>query len=333
MHTKSVEPWAHDHTFGQDRRRTGERRTIVVIVITAVTMAVEIAAGIAFGSMALLADGLHMGSHASALAVSAFAYWYTRHHARDPRFNFGTGKVNSLAAFAGATMLALFALVMAWESVERFLNPVAIAFNQAILVAVLGVIVNGVSLVILGGHGHSHGESRGEHGDDHGRHEDHGHPHAHPHETHADHNLWSAYLHVLADALTSLLAIFALLAGKYLGQNWLDPFMGLVGAALVTRWSWGLLRASAHVLLDMQAPETLRRSILAAIESRDDNRVADLHVWSIGPGIYAAAVSVVAAEPLETHEYREMLPDRLGVVHLTVETHRCAQSRRTHIHS
>jgi len=162
MHTESIERWVHDHTFGQDRKKSAEHRTLIVIVITSVTMAVEIAAGIAFGSMALLADGLHMGSHASALAISAFAYYYTRRHARDARFNFGAGKVSSLAGFGGAVMLVLFALVMAWESIARLLSPVAIGFDQAIFVAVLGLVVNGICLLILGGHGNSHGRSRGE---------------------------------------------------------------------------------------------------------------------------------------------------------------------------
>ena len=169
MHTESIERWVHDHTFGQDRKKSAEHRTLIVIVITLVTMAVEIVAGIAFGSMALLADGLHMGSHASALTISAFAYYYTRRHAKDEQFNFGTGKVSSLAGFASAVMLALFALVMAGESIARFISPVAIGFNQAIFVAVLGLIVNGICLMILGGHGHSHGQSSRE--DDGGNHD------------------------------------------------------------------------------------------------------------------------------------------------------------------
>jgi cation diffusion facilitator family transporter len=280
-------------------------------------MAVEIAGGIAFGSMALLADGLHMGSHASALAISAFAYYYTRRHAKDARFNFGTGKVSSLAGFAGAVVLVLFALVMAWESIARFISPVAIGFTQAILVAVLGLIVNGICLLILGGHGHSHGQSRRE--EDGGDHD--GHAHEHP-----DHNFRSAYLHVLADALTSLLAIFALLAGKYLAQGWLDPFMGVVGAALVVRWSWGLLHSSARVLLDMQAPEELGGKIREAIESEGDHRISDMHVWSVGPGLYAAEIAVVSSQPLETAGYYDLLPENLGIVHITVETHRCASS-------
>jgi cation diffusion facilitator family transporter len=280
-------------------------------------MIVEIVAGLAFGSMALLADGLHMGSHASALAISLFAYRYTRAHARDARFNFGTGKVNSLAAFASASMLALIALAMAWESIARFLSPVSIGFNQAILVAVLGLIVNGACLAILGGHGHSHGKGR--------RKQDEEEHHAHDHK---DHNLRSAYLHVLADALTSVLAVLALLAGKYLGQQWLDPFMGLVGAALVVNWSRGLLRSSARVLLDLQAPDEVKEAIRKAIESEGDNRVSDLHVWSVGPGIYAAEVAIVSSRPLDPDSYYSLLPKELGLVHATFETHLCADHIR-----
>jgi cation diffusion facilitator family transporter len=302
MHTESVDRWVHDHTFGQDRRKSAERRTLAVSVVTVLTMIVEVGAGIAFGSMALLADGLHMGSHASALAISVFAYRYTRTHATDARFNFGTGKVNSLAGFTSATILALIALAMIWESIGRFLSPVAIRFNQAILVALLGLIVNGASLAILGGHGSFRRD----------------------HHDHHDHNFRSAYLHVLTDALTSVLAIFALLFGKYLGQPWLDPFMGLVGATLVIRWSWGFLGSSARVLLDRQAPEEVLTSIRKAIESQGDNRVSDLHVWSVGPGIYAAEIAIVSSQPLEPEGYYKLLPGELGLVHVTVETHRCA---------
>ena len=317
MHTESIERWVHDHTFGQDRKKSAERRTLIVSVVTVLTMIVEIVAGLAFGSMALLADGLHMGSHASALAISLFAYRYTRAHARDARFNFGTGKVNSLAAFASASILALIALAMAWESIARFLSPVSIGFNQAILVAVLGLIVNGACLAILGGHGHSRGKGRRKQDQ-----EDH---HAHDRK---DHNLRSAYLHVLADALTSVLAVLALLAGKYLGQQWLDPFMGLVGAALVVNWSRGLLRSSARVLLDLQAPDEVKEAIRKAIESEGDNRVSDLHVWSVGPGIYAAEVAIVSSRPLDPDSYYSLLPKELGLVHATFETHLCADHIR-----
>jgi cation diffusion facilitator family transporter len=299
MHTESIERWVHNHTFGQDEKRSAERRTLIVSIVTVLTMIVEIGAGIVFGSMALLADGLHMGSHASALAISVFAYRYTRIHAKDARFNFGTGKVSSLAAFASATLLALVALAMAWESIGRLLSPVVIRFNQAIFVAVFGLIINGACLVILGGHRSFH------------RHD------------HHDHNFRSAYLHVLADALTSVLAIFALLFGKYLGQQWMDPFMGLVGATLVVRWSWGLLRSSARVLLDLQAPDEVLGVIRTSIETEGDNRVSDLHVWSVGPGIYAAEIAIVSSRPLDPDEYYKLLPEKLGLVHVTVETHRC----------
>ena len=310
MHTTSIERWLHDHTFGQDRKKSGERRTLIVIVITAVTMVVEIIAGSIFGSMALLADGLHMGSHASALVISAFAYYYTRRRAADARFNFGTGKVNSLAAFASAVILALFALVMVWESTKRFFSPVSIEFNSAILVAIVGLVVNGVCLVILGGHGHSHDK--------------HEHEHSHDHDfKHKDHNLLAAYFHVLADALTSVLAIFALLAGKYLGQEWLDPAMGIVGAALIVRWSYGLLRLSSHVLLDMQAPVEVRDAIRHAVEAESDNRVSDLHVWAVGPGIYAAEIAVVASAPQAPDHYSKLLPHGIPLVHVTVEVHLC----------
>jgi cation diffusion facilitator family transporter len=299
MHTESVERWVHNHTFGQDEKRSAERRTLIVSVVTVLTMIVEIAAGIVFGSMALLADGLHMGSHASALAISVFAYRYTRIHAGDARFNFGTGKVSSLAAFASATLLALVALVMAWESVGRLVSPVVIRFNQAIFVAVFGLVINVACLAILGGHGSD-------------RHD------------HHDHNFRSAYFHVLADALTSVLAIFALLFGKYMGQQWMDPVMGLVGATLVIRWSWGLLGSSARVLLDLQASDEVLGAIRTSIESEGDNRVSDLHVWSVGPGIHAAEIAIVSSRPLDPDDYYKLLPGELGLVHVTVETHRCA---------
>jgi cation diffusion facilitator family transporter len=265
-----------------------------------------------------------MGSHASALTISAFAYYYTRRHAKDKRFNFGTGKVNSLAAFASGVMLVLFSLVMAGESVQRFISPVPIAFNQAIYVAIIGLIVNGICLIILGGREHSHEEP--EHGRPKEQAHEEGHTadsHDHHHARHRDQNLWAAYLHVLADVLTSFLAIFALLGGKYLGQGWLDPFMGIVGAALVIRWSWGLLRTSARVLVDMQAPEEIREAVRKAIESEGDNRISDMHLWAVGPGIYAAEIALVSSRPLNTDDCYKLLPRKLGIVHVTVETRQC----------
>lgn len=302
----------------------GELRTLIVILITAATMAVEIVAGVAFGSMALLADGLHMASHASALAISLFAYVYARRHAHDERFCFGTGKVNSLAGFTGAVLLALFALLMAWESTVRLLNPVEIAFNQAIGVAILGLIVNGLSVFVLGGddpherHDHDH--------DGQGDHDEHEEPRpAEHHHEHHDHNLRAAYLHVLADALTSLLAIFALLGGKYMGLNWLDPVMGVVGAVLVARWSIGLLKTTSRVLLDHQGPDGIRRAVRQSLEELPGVTVVDLHLWQIGPGIYGLAVSLIATDPSPPEQYRCGLPENLGLAHVTIEVHGAAR--------
>ena len=311
MNTENTPHWQHDHVFGQDRVRPGERRTLWVIFITATMMVVEIAAGLSYGSMALLADGLHMGSHTAALGITTIAYIYTRRCAADSRFCFGTGKVNAFAGYTSAVLIALFALLMAWESVSRLFNPVEITFNQAIVVAVLGLIVNGVSMVMLGGHGHDH---------------DHQHADSHHHDhAHADHNLRAAYLHVLADALTSLLAIFALLAGKYLGLNWMDPAMGIVGAILVARWSVGLIRDTSGVLLDHQAPGVMLDQTRAAIESVDDNQITDLHIWSIGPGIYSATVTVVSDAPRPPEYYKGLIPVDLGIVHTIVEVHHYRQ--------
>jgi len=310
---------SHPHHFGQDKRRAGETRTLVVVVLTLVTMAVEISAGMYFGSMALLADGLHMGSHALALGIAVFTYVYTRRHAHDARFNFGTGKVNTLGGFTGAVLLALFALMMAWASVERLAYPVEIAFNQAILVAIAGLIVNGVSVFILGegeGAHHEHPHSH-DHERDHDHDHDHGHARGHKHSH--DHNLRSAYLHVLADALTSLFAIVALLSGKYLGWVWMDPFMGIVGAVMVGLWSRGLLISTVRVLLDMQAPKEILEGVRRSLEGDGSTRVTDLHVWSVGPCLYAAAINVVADAPQPAQYYRDLVPPEFGLVHATIE--------------
>ncbi|MEM9605768.1 MAG: CDF family Co(II)/Ni(II) efflux transporter DmeF [Pseudomonadota bacterium] len=323
MHSEHLAHWAHDHTFNQDKRRPGESRTLWVIAITAVMMVVEVVAGLHFGSMALLADGLHMASHTVALGITAFAYAYARRHASDRRFSFGTGKVNALGGFTGAVLLAVFAVYMAFESVTRLFNPVEIAFNQAIAVAVLGLIVNGASVFILDvhDHGHDHGHGRHHH---HGHRHDHAHSHTHDHSHHqGDHNLRSAYLHVMADALTSLLAIVALLLAKYVGWVWMDPIMGIAGAVLVARWSCGLLATTASVLLDRQASDDVLDTVRKAIEGDGDSRVTDLHVWSIGPGIYAAQVAVVAHDLASVADYKARVPEGAGVVHLSVETHKC----------
>ncbi len=307
-----MKPWEHDHTFGHDQKKPGEIRTLTVVLLTATTMVLEIVAGIVFGSMALLADGLHMASHATALTIAMVAYVYARKFSRDERFAFGTGKVNSLAGYTGAVLLALFAVAMAWESVKRLITPVPIAFDQALLVAVLGLIVNGLSVWILGfSSGHTHDHHHAQNSND-------GCEHHHHHHHDHDHNLRSAYLHVLADALTSVLAIFALLAGKYLQWNWLDPTMGIVGSVLVARWSLGLLRTTSRVLLDRQGPRSLRESIRQSIEAQGD-QVVDLHLWAIGPGSYSLILSLVSDHPRSPADYRMALPEDAQLAHVTIE--------------
>ncbi len=297
-------PWDHDHIFKQDQVKAGEKRTLVVIILTATTMVLEITSGLLFGSMALLADGLHMASHATALLLAWFAYRYARRHAQDRRYSFGTGKVNALAGFSGALLLALFALGMGYESIERLFRPVPIEFNYAIAVAVIGLGVNAASVFILGGHHHHHD------------HQEQGQGHDHPHH---DHNLRSAYLHVLADALTSVFAIIALVVGKFYGQVWLDPVMGIVGGILVARWSWGLLRQTSHVLLDREGPEQVRQMIRASIEADRAHRITDLHVWSIGPQIYAAIISVLTSEGRSPDYFKSLIPADASLVHVTIE--------------
>lgn len=301
MQEEHLARWKHSHSFGQDKKRSGESRTFIVIVITAAMMVVEIAAGLAFGSMALLADGLHMGSHTVALGINAFAYVYARRHAHNARYSFGTGKVNTLGGYTGAILLAVFAALMAWESVLRLITPVSIAFNQAIVVAVLGLLVNGASVFILG--------------------VDHSHDHDHDEHHHHDHNLKSAYLHVLADALTSVLAIFALLIGKYYGAIWMDPLMGIVGAILVARWSIGLLKSSSRILLDEQGSEDIQDAIRSGIEQEEENRIVDLHLWTVGPGVYSAIISIVSRSPQNPDHYRSLLPAHLHLHHISIEVH------------
>ncbi len=307
MHTESLDQWTHKHSFGQDQRRKGETRTLIVTGVTAGMMIVEVSAGLAFGSMALLADGLHMASHAGALGIAALGYYFTRRHAHDQRFNFGTGKLNSLAAFASAVILVVVAAMMSWESVARVLHPGPIDYAKALPVAVAGLGVNLVSLLILGVK-HDHDDEDDE---------------EHDHHAHHDHNLLAAYLHVLADAATSVLAIGALIAGKRYGAAWLDPVIGLLGAALVAKWAAGLIKVSGGVLLDMQAPEPIRKRLKEALENGSDRRLTDLHVWSVGPAVYAASIAIVDSSPATVEHYRDLLPKDLGLVHTTIEVARC----------
>lgn len=314
----SLSPWQHDHRFGLHRPRAAEQRVKIVTAITLATMVLEIVAGQMFGSMALLADGLHMGSHTLALGLSAVAYVWMRRRAGDARFAMGTGKISALSGYTGALLLMIPVGFMVWESISKLFAPTAIDFTWALAVAVVGLAVNGFSAILLSGdhdgdddHGHGHA-----HGDDHG--------HAHGH----DQNLRSAYLHVAADMLTSVLAIVALLGAAYAGWIWLDPLVGLVGAAVIVWWAIGLLRDSSHMLLDRSAPDTVSARVRQAIEGDADNRLADMHVWSIGPGIFAAALSVVTHHPRMPDYYKSLVPDELGIRHITVEVNQCQEPTR-----
>ena len=295
MHTRNLDKWKHKHDFVFIYER-GESRTKQVLVITAITMIVEIIAGTVFGSMALLADGWHMGTHTAAFAITIFAYQYSRRHADNREFTFGTGKVSVLGGFASAIALAIVALFMAFESVLRFFEPLEIQFNEAIIVAILGLIVNLLCAFLLNIH----------------------HDHEREHHHH-DHNIKGAYLHVLADALTSILAIIALFFGKYLGWNWLDPLMGIVGALVITRWSYGLLVDTSGILLDKSVDSEDAQSIQEKIESDSDNRVSDIHVWKVGPIDNAAIISLVTHHSKNPEYYKELLSDFDELSHVTIE--------------
>ncbi|UVC06862.1 CDF family Co(II)/Ni(II) efflux transporter DmeF [Rhizobium sp. TH2] len=305
----------HDHVFlGKDHDRNA-RRTWLVIGITTTMMIVEIVAGNVFGSMALTADGWHMSTHAAALLVAALAYAFARKHSRNSRFTFGTGKIGDLAAFASAVLLALIALIIGWESFLRFSSPVSIDFREATFVAVVGLAVNLLCAWLLRDN-HSHHHSHAKHHHSHDSH--HGHHHAHDHDV-RDQNLRAAYLHVLADALTSVLAIVALLVGSLYGWLWLDPAIGIVGALVIARWSWGLIKEAGGVLLDyVPADEDLPTEIREIIE-KDGNEITDLHVWRLGPGHHGAIVSVLADEPRPPSYYRRELMAIHDLSHVTVE--------------
>lgn len=301
----------HDHVFLGASHEENAKRTLWVVLLTVVMMVGEIAAGYITGSMALLADGFHMATHAGALGIAAAAYAYAKRHATNSRFSFGTGKVGDLGGFASALILGLVALAVGAESVVRLFQPNEVQFGTAIGIAVVGLLVNIVSALLLG-HGHDH-----DHGHDHHHHHDHGHSHGH---STGDNNLRSAYVHVLADALTSVLAIVALLAGKYLGWVWLDPVMGIVGAVVIGRWSWNLMKVTAGVLLD-KTDEHVAQEIREFIEQPGDVRICDLHVWRVGPDAHAAIVSVVGQAETSVSSIRERLLPVHEIRHLTVEVH------------
>jgi cation diffusion facilitator family transporter len=307
MHAETASDHAHSHNFLSDAHDSHERRMRWVVALTAVMMIVEIVAGWVTGSMALLADGMHMATHAGALGVAALAYAFARRHAQNSQFTFGTGKVGDLAGFASALILAVIALGIGIESIQRLFHPATVAYTEALWIAGLGLLVNlGSAWLLGGGHHHIHGH----HGQG---------PHSHDH---ADNNLRSAYFHVLADALTSVLAIAALFAGLYLGWRWMDAAMGIVGAGVIARWSWGLLRDTGAVLVDASKNPALETEIREAIEDGDAT-ISDLHVWQVGPGRYAAIVSLVAAAPLPPRDYARRITIHEELVHVTIEAHRC----------
>jgi cation diffusion facilitator family transporter len=285
----------HEHNFLSENHRVNERRTWFVIGLTATTMVVEIVSGLLFGSMALLADGWHMASHASAMGITALAYYWARKHLDNPRFTFGTGKIGDLAGYSSALLLALIAFFMAYESVRRLLNPVTIHFNEAILVAIIGLAVNLVSALILN--------------ENHHKHEGH----------HSDHNLRAAYLHVLADSLTSILAIVALLFGKFRGWTFLDPVMGVMGALVISRWSYGLMRDTGGVLLDYNHNQAINGQIKEALTDGENVSIEDLHVWRLGPGHYSSIISLRTEKNHPPEYFRNRLCHIPALAHVTIE--------------
>lgn len=308
---------AHDHVFDQGSL-AAERGTRAVVWITAVMMVAEILAGWWFNSMALLADGWHMGSHAVAIGVSVFAYAAARRYAHDVRFAFGTWKIEVLGGFASAIFLMGVAAMMVIGSVERLFSPQAINYRDAMIVAAIGLVVNLVCATILGGAHHHHHDGHGHDGHDH--HDEHGH-HGHHHH---DLNLKAAYLHVLADAATSVLAIIALAGGWLYGWSWLDPTMGIVGAVLVAVWARGLIAETGKVLLDREMDHPVVQEIREAVEagSAADIKITDLHVWRVGRHSYSCALTVVTQDKALTPEtLRERIAVHEEVVHSTIEVH------------
>jgi len=315
-------PTRHQHNFSSHNSQ-GEKRTFYVLLLTVVTMIVEIIAGTIYGSMALLADGWHMGTHAAAFGITLFAYRYAKKHAESERFSFGTGKVSVLGGYTSAIALGIVALLMLVESVHRLFNPQAIQFNEAIIVACIGLTVNVVSMFLLGDHHHDHGH---EHGHNHSKNHDHSHSHdhdsdhSHKHgEHHHDHNLRAAYMHVLADTLTSLLAIVALLFGKFYGWNWLDAAMGMVGAFVIAKWTMNLMKQTSPILLDENIDQDYRDSVTETLTPYAT--VTDLHMWKVSGHHYSAAITLESNSDKTISEYKQMLAKFDKINHLTLEVH------------
>jgi cation diffusion facilitator family transporter len=306
MHTHSLDRWHHAHVFLGEKHDRHERRTWFVVALTAATMVAEVIGGSLFGSMAVVADGVHMSTHVLALAIAALAYRFARRHAGDARFSFGTGKLGELAAFASALILLLIALLIAYESISRLVNPIAIKYDEAIAVACIGLAVNLASAWLLADDDHHHGHAHDE--------DDHHHSH--------DHNIRAAYIHVLADAVTSVLAICGLLMGRFYGLVWMDAVVGIVGAGVIISWGIGLIRSSGAVLLDVVPSRGLADRVRARLEVGDD-RVADLHLWRLGPGHAGVIASVVTEHPQPPQAYKARLAGIAGLSHVTIEVQPC----------
>jgi cation diffusion facilitator family transporter len=313
----------HSHTFLGEGHERAERQTWAVIWLCGLMMVLEVVGGILFGSLALVADGLHMSTHASALLLAAVAYRYARRHAGDPRFSFGTGKLGDLAGFTSAVILAMIALLIGYEAVSRFMHPVPIHFREAIPIAALGLAVNLTSAWLLsrGGH-HDHGHAEVRHGQGAGRgaHESEHHGHDGSAVVSRDNNMRAAIIHVAADAAVSVLVIVGLLLARAFGWLWMDPLAGIVGAAVIASWSFGLMHDTAGVLLDMSPDGDLEEDILEAVQAQGD-RLTDLHVWRLGPGHLGAIVAIETRQGRSPSFYREQLRQFRMLSHLTVEIH------------
>lgn len=317
MNSEHIHLWQHDHDFNSGKK-SSETKTLVVVIITLLTMFAEIFIGWLSNSMALLADGFHMGTHAIALGISLGAYMLARRHAKSSGFAFGTWKIEILGAYTSAIVLGIAGLAMIVMSVERFLNPLVIRYNEALIVAMLGLSVNIICALILGS-GHNHGHEHD--------HDEVVHNHVHEHGRDMDLNLKSAYLHVVADALTSILAIAALLGAKYLKLTWLDPAMGILGAFLILRWAFLLLRDTSRILLDWHGDLSVTKSIREIIEQDSDSKVSDLHIWQVSEGRYACIVSVITGSGRTYSYYKRLLDSVPGLVHVTVEVLACSPDK------
>ncbi len=321
---------AHVHHEDEDQfNRSGERRTFVVVILATIMMIGEIIVGSMTESVALQTDGWHMGTHVGALGLTLIAYWYARRHAGSDQFSFGTGKVYALAGFTSGVVLVIVAFMVAKEGIEHLISPEKVIYPEALAVAVLALIVNGTSAAILGG-GHHFGHSHGGHGHDHAGHDHAGHdlapaakPNGKPKAGTLDFNMRAAYIHILADALTSMFAIAALALGWGAGLWYLDPIMGVVGSIVIVSWAISLCRQAARQLLDVVSSPKHEDVVRQRLEAIDDVRVADLHVWELGPGRRSCIVSIVTATPRDVAFYREIVLEALAIAHLTIEIHRC----------